>query len=119
MRIQSKRPLAPFIRPATGSNVLLGRPPGARKHKRGIEPGGSRQASYEVKGDQLTGRGPYTVRIALKAAMVPVNLVNEIRDVGFDYGLSARDVADAVVAGHQTIWQQVLRFDVHPGGEAP
>ena len=38
--------------------------------------------------------------------MVPVNLINEIRDVGFDYDLSARDVAESLVAGHQVIWER-------------
>ena len=104
----SETPL-PFIRPATESTVLLGRPAGARKHKQGIEPGGSRWAEYEVTREQLADRhGPFTAHIQLKAAMVPVNLVNEIRDVGFDYGLSARQVADAVVDGHQVVWEVAL-----------
>ncbi len=106
----------PFIRPAPGSTVLTGRPLGARKHKMGIEPGGRRWAKYEVERAQLTGYGPYTARIELKAAMVPVSLVNEVRDVGFDYGLSARDVAEGVVAGHQVVWDRELVFDVHGSG---
>jgi hypothetical protein len=108
----------PFIRPATRSTVLLGNPGGARKHRKGIEPGGRRIARYEVGKEQLSGRGPYTARIELKAAMVPVNLVNEVRDVGFDYGLSARQVAEELVAGHQVIWERELQLDVHRGGEA-
>ena len=35
-----------------------------------------------------------------------MNLVNEIKDVGFDYGMSPRQVADAVVAGHQVLWEK-------------
>ncbi len=96
----------PFLRPERRSSVLLGRPGGARKHKKGIEPGGHRWATYVVKKKQLTGRGPYVATIQLKAAMVPVNLVNEIRDVGFDYDMSAREVADNLVAGHQIIWER-------------
>lgn len=96
----------PFLRPERRSSVLLGRPGGARKHKKGIEPGGHRWATYTVKKKQMTAPGPYTAVIQLKAAMVPVNLINEIRDVGFDYNLSARDVAESLVAGHQIIWER-------------
>jgi hypothetical protein len=39
--------------------------------------------------------------------MVPVNLVHEISDVGFDYGMSARDVADGVVDGHMVLYEKV------------
>ena len=106
----------PFLRPAVQSNVLLGRPGGARKHKMGIEPGGRRRATYTVKRKQLTGKPPYTVTVQLKAAMVPVNLLNEIRDVGFDYNMSARDVAENLVAGHQVVWQREVTIDMHPAG---
>jgi len=134
----------PFLRPERRSAVLLGRPGGARKHKKGIEPNGHRWAPYTIKKNQLTGHGPYTATIQLKAAMVPVNLINEIRSVGFDYGMSARDVADALVhghiirnpddtfervvwdtdaetadnqvVGHQVVWERVVTFDVHGGG---
>ena len=46
--------------------------------------------------------------------MVPVNLVHEIEDVGFDYGMTARDVADAVVAGHVVVRE--LDVDLTGGG---
>jgi hypothetical protein len=36
--------------------------------------------------------------------MVPVNLVAEIMTVGFDYGMSAAEVARGVVDGHQVLW---------------
>ena len=85
--------------------MLLGRPGGARKHKMGIEPNGHRWATYTLRKDQMTGKAPYTALIQLKAAMVPVNLINEIRDVGFDYNMSARDVADNLRDGHQVIWE--------------
>lgn len=90
----------PFLRPERRSSVLLGRPGGARKHKKGIEPNGHRWATYTVKKHKLTGKGPYKTVIQLKAAMVPVNLLNEIRDVGFDYNMSARDVAENLVHGY-------------------
>ena len=47
--------------------------------------------------------------------MVPVNLVNEIRDIGFDYGLSARQIADNLQAGHAVIWEREVTFDVGGG----
>ena len=134
----------PFLRPERRSSVLLGRPGGARKHKQGIGPLDSRWARYRVTKKQLTGRGPYRAVVQLKAAMVPVNLINEIRDVGFDYGMSARDVADVLVhghvirtgedeyepviwdpddddpdanrvVGHQVLWEREATFDVHTG----
>ena len=38
--------------------------------------------------------------------MIPVNLVNEIKGVGFDYFLSAREVAERVVQGHLVLHEQ-------------
>ncbi len=129
----------PFLRPERRSSVLLGRPGGARKHKMNIEPDGHRWATYRVSRKQLTGRGPYKAVIQLKAAMVPVNLLNAIRAVGFDYNLSARDVAETLVhgyvdkegkvviwnedsddpadnrvVGHQVLWQREQMFEVDP-----
>ena len=94
----------PFLRPSTSSTVLTGRPVGARKHRQTIPPLGSKWASYSVDREALAGTtGPYYANIRIKAAMVPVNLVHEIEDVGFDYGMTAREVADAVVAGHLVV----------------
>ncbi len=100
----------PFVRPSTSSAVLTGKPRGARIHKQSIEPGGRRTATYEVDRDELTGEGPYTAEIRLVAGMVPANLIAEIAGVGFDYGMSARDVADAVVAGHRVLWEREVPF---------
>ncbi len=102
---QSTTPL-PFARPPTRSNILAGQPNGARKHRMSINPGASRIARYEVDLGKFKGaQPPLTITVELKAAMVPVNLINEIKDVGFDYGMSARDVAEAVVAGHEVLWR--------------
>ena len=49
--------------------------------------------------DALTGNGPYEATIRLRSQMVPVNLVIAIQDVGFDFGMSAREVADALIEG--------------------
>jgi hypothetical protein len=129
-----------FLRPSRSPTVLVGRPGGARKHKMGIEPLGERWANYTVSSEQLTsGKPPFKAVVQLKAAMVPVNLVNIIKDVGFDYNLSAREVADVLanghvdengdvviwdedsddpvdnqVAGHQVIWEKEV--DLSSGG---
>ena len=105
----------PYVRPERQADVLVGRPAGVRKQKLSIEPGGSRWGTYTVSRSELTGRGPYRAVIQLKAAMVPVNLVNEIRDIGFDYGLSARQIADNLQAGHAVIWEREVTFDVGGG----
>ncbi len=96
----------PFARPNIGPAILAGRAAGARTHRKSIEPGGHRWAKYKVKGSELSGAPPYSANIKLIAGMVPPNLVDAIKDVGFDYGMSARDVADAVVAGHRVLWER-------------
>ncbi|MDH3744671.1 MAG: cytochrome c family protein [Acidobacteriota bacterium] len=96
----------PFLRPSTSSTILTGRPRGARKHKQNIEPLGRRWARYRVEPSALTGDGPYTARVRLIAGMVPVNLIHEIKDIGFDYGMSAREVAERVVDGHLVVWDR-------------
>ena len=110
----------PFIRPSTNSTILTGRPAGARKHKQGIDPLGERWPSYKVDKKDMTGKAPYTIRVQLKAAMVPVNLLNEVKDVGFDYDMSARDVAENLVKGHSdadgnpVIWRNTLEPPADP-----
>ncbi|MFB3081427.1 MAG: multiheme c-type cytochrome, partial [Nitrosomonadaceae bacterium] len=87
----------PFLRPSTLSTVLLGRPVGARKHRQVLPPFASKWPSYKVKRSELVGsKGPYNANIKLIVGMVPINLINEIKDVGFDYGMSAREVAEGV-----------------------
>jgi hypothetical protein len=93
----------PYFRPATRPYTVLGRPLGARKHKQNLEVGGHRWAEYSIQPSQLTGCGPYTVSVQLVAAMVPINLIQEISSVGFDYGMSARQIADAIVDGHVVV----------------
>jgi hypothetical protein len=102
----------PFVRPETRPFTVLGRPTSARKHKQNIEPRGHRWANYEVSPNNLTCSGPYTVQAQLIAGMVPVNLIHAIEDVGFDYCLSAEDVANGVVNGHMVLWQDVQQINV-------
>lgn len=98
----------PFVRPEPFSTILTGRPSDARKHKRGIHPLESRIAEYRVKRSQLTGEGPCRINVKLKSAMVPVNLVLEIADMGFDYHMSTEDVIRELVAGHLTLWDKTV-----------
>ena len=96
----------PFLRPEPRATGLFGRPRGARKHKASLLPLDHRWARYRVPGDKLSGSGPYTADIELIGQSVPVNLVAEIAFMGFEYGMSAREVAKRVVAGAQVIWRR-------------
>ena len=104
----------PFLRPSTSSTILTGRPLGARKHKQNIEPLGKRWARYRVPASALSGDGAYEIRVELIAGMVPVNLIDAIKGVGFDYGMSAREVAERVVDGHQVLWTREAVAQVGP-----
>ena len=90
-----------FLRPSLNATTLNGRPNGARKHKKGIEPLGERWSTYTVSEEQMAnGKAPFKAIVQLKAGMIPVNLLNQIKGVGFDFGLSARDIADTLAFGH-------------------
>lgn len=93
-----------FLRPDPLPTAIHGGPQGSRIHRRGIPPQGSRTHRYQVGRSELTGSGPYHIKVELKAAMIPVNLVAEIMGVGFDYGMSPAEIARAVVLGHQVLW---------------
>lgn len=108
---QSPDPL-PFVRPFTRSLMLTGQPGGARKHRKTIPPLATRTANYKVTAKQLNGPGVYKASVKLMSAMVPVNLIAAIQDVGFDYGMSAREVADNVVAGHSVVWEKEMEIRV-------
>lgn len=89
----------PFIRPASRPNNFYGHPKGVRKHRRSIEPLGHRTATYRIAGKLLSGRGPYSVKAQFISQSVPVNLVLQTMHVGFDYGLSPRELAKKLVDG--------------------
>ncbi len=97
----------PFVRPFTRSLMLTGQPGGARKHRLTIPPLANRIARYEVTRKQLAGYRDLVLTYKLKSAAVPVNLVKEVSSVGFDYGMSAHEVAKNLVDGHQVIWEKV------------
>ena len=50
--------------------------------------------------------------VELVAGMVPVNLIHEIHRVGFDYGMTAREVADGVLAGHRVLHVSTIELGV-------
>ncbi len=105
---QSVDPL-PFVRPDPRPSILLGRTLGARTHKVNIMPRKSRYPKYKVSSQQLQGTSPpYKANIKLITGMVPVNLVYAIMGVGFDYRMTPRQVADAVVAGHEILWDKTV-----------
>ena len=43
--------------------------------------------------------------------MIPINLITTIQVVGFDYNLSPRAVADAVLAGREVLVKRTVTFD--------
>ena len=102
----------PFVRPEARASIIYGRPRGARKHKQTIEPLGSRTVEYEVDNDELTVNGVYKIKVKLIAQMVPVNLIAKIRIAGFDYGMSAKGIADAVVAGAAHVYSRTAKVRI-------
>ena len=102
----------PFVRPFTRSLMLTGQPAGARKHRQTIPPLATRTANYSIDSSALTGAGTYTANVKLMSAMVPVNLIDAIQDVGFDFNMSAREVADGVVDGHSIVWEKELQINL-------
>ncbi len=102
----------PFVRPFTRSLMLTGQPGGARKHRKTLPPLTVRPARYKIGANNLTGGKKYFLTYRLKSAAVPVNLVHSVAAVGFDYGMSAKEVAQNLVDGHQTVWekQQVIEL---------
>jgi hypothetical protein len=94
----------PFVRPETRATTLVGHPLGARKHRQNIEPLGRRTATYDVPADKLRSGERYTITVRFIVQMVPVNLVDQIKDAGFDYGESPAEIARRIVAGSLALW---------------
>ncbi len=91
----------PFVRPPSMAVAHTGRAGPVRKKFRTIPPLGKKRAAYQVERNQLTGVGPYRIEMKFISQMVPANLVKAISSVGFDYNLSAREVAKRIVFGHR------------------
>jgi hypothetical protein len=77
-----------------------------------IPPLSTRKHVYTVPSDKLTGAGKYTFDLVLKVGMVPINLINAIKGVGFDYNMSTRDIADGIRNGHTTVMQKKASISV-------
>jgi nitrate/TMAO reductase-like tetraheme cytochrome c subunit len=107
----------PYINPQSNASTLEGRPTTARIHKNNIMPNDHRIARYRIPASQLTGNGPYRADIRFVVGMVPINLIHEIKDVGFDYDMSARDIAAGVLKGHTVLWERTLHFNFDTPGE--
>jgi len=102
----------PRVLPSTTSLIFTGEPATERNHKKGIEPNGERWGKYRIPAKALTGNGPYTASIKLRAQPAPINLLVAMQSVGFDYGLTPRQAGDALIAGAQLLWEKELILDV-------
>ena len=69
-------------------------------------------AKYKIDGDMLTGKGPYTAMVEFKAGMAPANLVGAIQGRGFDYAMSAQEVAAGVAAGYEILWKKEVKLEM-------
>lgn len=101
----------PFVRPSALGVSLFRHPAGIRKHKKVLMPNESRMAEYKIKADALTGEGPYKADIKLISGMVPVNLVLEIEDMGFDYGMTTEDIVKKLLKGYVVLWEKDVTFN--------
>ena len=105
---QSHDPL-PYFRPLPASALLMGRAPVARKQTNTLPPLASRWADYSVPTRDLT-RGPYQARVRFITQNVPVNFVNDVAGVGFDYNMSPREVARRTVEGAQVLYDKTMEL---------
>lgn len=105
----------PFVRPNTASSLLTGRPPATRKLVRALPPNGTRWGEYKVAAEELTGKAPYSVNLKFISQMVPAHLAWDVSGVGFDYGLSAKEVADRIVKGALVLWEHNIVLDKKTG----
>jgi hypothetical protein len=103
----------PFVRPERRATTLYGRPRGARKHKKTIEPLGKRVAKYAVGEDAMAGKGAYKVKISMISQMVPIHLIHAIQGVGFDYGLSPAEVGRRILSGAVTLWEREATVNIN------
>ena len=94
----------PYIRPEGRPTILSGRPSAVRKHSRGILPAASRWATYSLDRKSIGSGGPYSLEVEMISQMVPVNLIREISDMGYDYNMSPRQIADRVVQHAHSLW---------------
>ena len=96
----------PMVRPDARPTLLYGRTRGSRKHRTAIPAGQIRTATYHVPADRLRPGEAYDIEAKLIFQPVPVNLVQASQSVGFDYGMSPREVANRIVRDAAEIWRR-------------
>ena len=104
----------PMVRPDSRPTLFYGRTRGSRKHRTGIPSGQSRTASYEVPAESLRPGETYSIDARLIFQPVPINLIHESQPAGFDYGLSAKEVADRIVKDATEIWRRTATVHYRP-----
>ncbi len=95
----------PFIRPPGNPTSILMHPNGARVIKLSIEPGGHRWAKYKVDSNKLKAGETYTLDMKLIAQQMAGHFLHAIREVGFDYNLSLRELVDRTVKNSVVLWE--------------
>lgn len=95
-----------FMRPSDTPALLFGGIRDLRLQKKAIEPLGSRQTSYKVDADQLSGQKPYHINVKLVAGQLPPHLINAISGFGLEYGLTARSLGDKLVDLYRVLWEK-------------
>jgi mono/diheme cytochrome c family protein len=95
-----------YMRPPTTPAVLYGGIADLRLQKKGIEALGHRWANYRIPADQLSGRRPYRINVKLVAGQLPPHLIDAIAGAGFEYGLTARSIADKLVDLYRVLWER-------------
>jgi hypothetical protein len=103
--------VTPFMRPEARPSVLYGAPASVRKMRHTIPALQSRTATYSVPADRLTGQGPYRVNVKLIIQSVTVHLAYAVAPGGFDFGMTTKQVADALVQNAVVIWERDLTID--------
>ena len=100
-----------FVRPSPTPSLLMGGVASVRLHKRNIEPEGRRTARFQVPAAALAGRpGPFAVTVRLVSGPLPVHLLRTIGSVGWEWGLSTRDVAEGILSGYRILWERRARL---------
>jgi len=115
LAVEQSVSVQPFIRPERRATIIYGRPANARKHKKTIDPLGVRFADYTIDSDTLTGTGPYQLSIKLISQAIPVNLISAIQVAGFDYGMTPKEIANAVVKGAVVLVERRFEVDLENG----
>jgi hypothetical protein len=95
----------PFIRPPGNPTSILMHPGSTRVIKLSIRPGGHRWAHYTVAGKKLRIGETYTLGMKLIAQQVAGHFMHSIKDVGFDFNLSLREVVDRTVENAVVLWE--------------